>query len=276
MTYIPNLPIFSVAVPENRARDFDPAWAEALAHIISAQGLLQPIRVRETPDGGYVLIAGLYRLRACQLLGLATIPAILSDLTSDDAARLEEVMENLGRAELIALDRCHHLWELKAVWLALHPKAAAGGDRKSIKAQTLRFDSGGEIFGFGKAVAEKIGLSVRSIETGVKVWASLSPASRRRLVGTELAHKMTELKALSDESPERQAKILDLILGDAPVENVAQALDFLNLGSAPTAEEKRFLTASRLIGGLDDQTLDSVLAAHEARVIDSLKRRGRI
>lgn len=98
MTYIPNLPIFSVAVPENRARDFDPAWAEALAHIISAQGLLQPIRVRETPDGGYVLIAGLYRLRACQLLGLATIPAILSDLTSDDAARLEEVMETYAQA----------------------------------------------------------------------------------------------------------------------------------------------------------------------------------
>ncbi|HRK69670.1 MAG TPA: hypothetical protein PKY73_19155, partial [Hyphomonas sp.] len=190
---------------------------------------------------------------------------------------------NLGRAELIALDRCHHLWELKAVWLNLYPNARQGGhanrgnQHTAGKAQSLRSSTDApEIFGFGKAVAEKIGLSVRSIETGVKVWASLSPDSRRRLVGTELGHKMTELKALSDESPERQAKILDLILGDAPVENVAQALDFLNLGSAPTAEEKRFLTASRLIGGLDDQTFDSVLAAHEGRVIASLKRRGRI
>lgn len=275
MTYIPSLPIFSIAVPENRARDYDPAWAEALAHIISAQGLLQPIRVRETPDG-YVLIAGLYRLRAFQLLGLSTIPAILSDLTSDDAARLEEVMENLGRAELIALDRCHHLWELKVVWLALHPEAAAGGDRKSIKAQTLRFDSGKEIFGFGKAVAEKIGLSVRTIETAVKIWSNLSPASRRRLAGTDLADKQTELKALSEQGPAMQDRILDLILGQAPVENVAQALDFLKLGSAPTAEERRLLTATRAFGALDDPTFDYVLSAHEVRVIDSLKRRGRI
>lgn len=276
MTEELHVPLILIDLPEHRARDFDPDWAEALAAMIAVQGLLHPITLREMPDGRYRLVAGRHRLRAFELRDMPAIPARLSHANTDEQARLEEVMENLGRYELIALDRCHHLWELKAVWLALHPKAAAGGDRKSIKAQTLRFDSGGEIFGFGKAVAEKIGLSVRSIETGVKVWASLSPASRRRLVGTELAHKMTELKALSDESPERQAKILDLILGDAPVENVAQALDFLNLGSAPTAEEKRFLTASRLIGGLDDHTFDSVLAAHEARVIASLKRRGRI
>lgn len=276
MTEELHVPLILIDLPEHRARDFDPDWAEALAAMIAVQGLLHPITLREMPDGRYRLVAGRHRLRAFELRDMPAIPARLSHANTDEQARLEEVMENLGRYELIALDRCHHLWELKAVWLALHPKAAAGGDRKSIKAQTLRFDSGGEIFGFGKAVAEKIGLSVRSIETGVKVWASLSPESRRRLVGTELAHKMTELKALSDENPERQAKILDMILGDAPVENVAQALDFLNLGSAPTAEEKRFLTASRLIGGLDDHTFDSVLAAHEARVIASLKRRGRI
>jgi len=36
-----------------------------------------------------------------------TIAARVSDAETDDQARLQEVMENLGRNELIALDRCH-------------------------------------------------------------------------------------------------------------------------------------------------------------------------
>ncbi len=272
-----DLSIRDIDVPADRARDYDKTDAQMLAGVIAEQGLHHPIRVRQIGDR-YRLISGLRRLRAHELLQRAMIPASVSAAESDEAARLEEVMENLGRAELIALDRCHHLYELKRAWLALHPEAAAGGDRKSIKAQTLRFDSDGEIFGFSKAVAEKVGLSVRTIETGVKIWTDLAPTSRPRLVGTKLADKQTELKALSEEPAARQARILDLILGSEhpEIENVAAALAYLENGIQPTALERKFRAISEGLKALPEASLDLLLVENEERILASLKRRGRI
>ena len=115
MTNILYLPLDQIEVSSDRAKDFDPVWAEALAAIIAQQGLQHPIRVRLVGER-YRLVAGRTRLEAYRLLNLPEIAATLSDAATDDAARLEEVMENLGRAELIALDRCHHLFDLKQVW----------------------------------------------------------------------------------------------------------------------------------------------------------------
>lgn len=268
-----------IDVPDDRARAFDPVWAEALARMIEVQGLLQPILVRAVPGGRYVLVAGLHRLRAYGLLGRGSIPIRISQAETDDQARLEEVMENLGRYDLIALDRCRHLWELKAVWLKLYPQAKAGGDRKSdaIKRQSLAFDPfEPQVFGFSDATAEKIGLSPQAIRLAVRIWHYLTPESRRRLIGTELARKQTELKALSEQKPAVQARILDLILGDAAPENVAQALDHLENGVPVSAEEKRFAAFSKGFAALDDDRLDSLLSVNEDRVIASLKRRGRL
>lgn len=110
----------------------------------------------------------------------------------------------------------------------------------------------------------------------MKIWTGLTPQSRARLKGSDLARKQTELQALSELSPIRQMKVLELIFGDADVDNVAQALEHLENGVVPTALEKRFTAVSRSFGGLDEVTFDSVIAAHEERVIASLKRRGRI
>lgn len=275
------LPLASIEVGSDRARDFDPVWAEGLAGIVAEQGLKHPITIRVV-GGINHLVAGRYRLEAARILGWETIPCILSEAASDDAARLEEVMENLGRAELIALDRCHHLYELKAVWERMYPQARHGGDRGNQhtggKSQTLALATDGpEVFGFAKAAAEKIGLGASTIKAAVKIWKGLAPASRLALVGTDLATKQTELKALSEEKPAVQAKILDLILGDVhDINNVAQALAFLVNGVAPNARERAFVKVSASLAALDDEVFADVVLANEDRVIAALKRRGRL
>ncbi|GHC41909.1 hypothetical protein GCM10007291_49780 [Gemmobacter nanjingensis] len=269
------LPLTSIEVGTDRARDFDPAWAAGLAGIIAAQGLKHPITVRVV-DGINRLVAGRYRLEAARILGWEAIPCILSEAGSDDAARLEEVMENLGRAELIALDRCHHLYELKVVWERIYPQTAHG--KASPKSQTLALSSEApEVFGFAKANAERIGLGVSAIKMAVKIWKGLSPASRAALVGTDLATKQTELKALSEEKPAVQAKILDLIFGDVhPVHNVAQALSYLANGVSPDARERFFTKISATLAALDDTVFEDLIVANEDRVVAALKRRGRL
>ena len=104
MSEILELPLASIEVGSDRARDLDPAWAEGLAGSIDTQGLMQPIVVRPL-DGRYGLVAGLHRLEAFRLLGRETIPAVLHALFTADEAKLAEVMENLARNELIALGR---------------------------------------------------------------------------------------------------------------------------------------------------------------------------
>jgi len=304
-----------IDIPEGRARDFDADEAAALAAIIAKVGLQHPIRVRMVGNR-FGLVAGRIRLEAARLLGWDRIPITVSKAETDDEARLEEVMENLGRPELKVLDRCHHLFELKQVHERVYPEAKHGGDRKSeIKRQKLPLEVGAgapaEIFGFSAVAAEKIGLSDRTIRLAVKIWSDLSPASRARCAGTWLANHQAGLKQLAEQSEVDQVKVLDILLADPPkAANVPDALTILENGRVLTHVEKKvaavnktlkalppavagniaaahgdarlaelqqsIATLSKFFAKLEDDELDTVVAEHEVRIIASLKRRGRI
>lgn len=271
-----DLPIAEIDVPENRARDFNPESVSLIAASIAQQGLFHPIRVRRVGER-YRLISGLYRLQAYVLNQQVSIAACVVDAISDDAARLEEVMENLGRQELIALDRCHHLYELKVVWERMYPQGTHGGDRKSDAIKIPSWDLDREIFGFSKAIAEKVGLSRTAISRAVKIWSDLTPDSRKRLIGTPWAAKQSELVLLSGESANRQAEVLDKLLAlNARVSSVSDALGLLNNGALFDDVEQKFLTANKVFGKLADPVLDRLIAANEERIVASLKRQGRI
>lgn len=289
MTTILDLGLDDIDTGENRARELDPGHAQGLADSIQMQGLIVPIVVRKVGTG-YRLVAGLHRHEAFRILGRATIPAILSDKESDDEARLDEVMENLAR-RMIALDFCKHLFELKETWLRLYPETANGGNKNVLKGRGVenidilarsRKPASGEaepeITAFDGAMAEKFGIGRTQIKEAVAIWRGLTAPSRETLRGTALAEKKTELKALSKESRDRQAKILDLILDPAhpSIQNVAEALFHLDNGAPPDAIERRYMVAAKSLSGLDDTLFDRVIAAQEERVIASLKRRGRI
>ena len=273
-----SIEIDAIRVPEDRARAFDRDGAAALAGLIEAQGLLHPITVRphfasteEKPL--YLLVAGLHRLRALEQLGRSVIPARVVVERTNDEARLDEVLENLGRNELTALDRAQHLYELKVVWERMHPETKAG-----VAGGKARQGTASEIFSFAESTAEKIGLSKRAIQIAVKIWTGLTPASRLRLIGTDLACKQTELKALSEQKPALQAKILELIEDDGrpAIQNVAQALAHLE-GTLPmTAVERMVRTLRTGLKELPDASFDLLVVENEERIIASLKRAGRI
>jgi len=307
--------ISDIDVPDDRARELDQDWAQALAFLIAAQGLINPITVRLVA-GRPRLVAGLHRYGAFVLLEWETIPACISNAENDDEARLEEVMENLGRHELKALDRCHHLFELKRVHERLYPETKNGGDRgnQHTGGRTQKFRSanlGDEVFGFAAATAEKTGFSRRSIEIAVKIWKDLSVASRQHCVGTWLADHQAGLKQLSEQSHADQAKVLEILFGDTPrATNVPDALTILANGRVKTHLEKKIekagntlkslpnevagalvatdtdarlaemqksiATLSKFFGKLEDDELDKVVADHEDRIVASLQRRGRI
>ena len=81
-------------------RQFDPESLEELASSIRKQGLLQRIVVRpmREPAGDYEIIAGERRWRACQLIGLKTIPALVRE-ADDPTVMALTLIENMQRDE---------------------------------------------------------------------------------------------------------------------------------------------------------------------------------
>ena len=74
------------------------------AESIRSHGVLVPAIVRPREDGGYELISGHRRKRACELAGLETMPVIVRDL-DDDAATIIMVDSNIQRETLLPSER---------------------------------------------------------------------------------------------------------------------------------------------------------------------------
>jgi len=115
----------------------DPAALEELVSSIKQAGLLQPVVVRRA-NGGYELIAGERRLRACQQLGWERIPAVQRD--ADDRTLLTlALIENLQRDDLSPVDEARGYERLIAEFkLAQQDVADAVGRDRSTVANALR------------------------------------------------------------------------------------------------------------------------------------------
>ncbi|NLC95449.1 MAG: ParB/RepB/Spo0J family partition protein [Bacilli bacterium] len=86
--------------PFQPRRAFDDEKINELAQSIREHGVLQPIIVTKIKDGqGYYIVAGERRYRACQKLGLITIPAIVRDIDYRLMAEIA-LLENLQREDL--------------------------------------------------------------------------------------------------------------------------------------------------------------------------------
>lgn len=93
-----SIPVSQIHTGLNPREHFDPAGIDELAQSIGKNGLLQPVTVRRH-NGSYQLIAGERRFRAIRKLGLATVPAIVRDV-SDEQARNLAILENINRQDM--------------------------------------------------------------------------------------------------------------------------------------------------------------------------------
>ncbi len=84
-------------------KEFDEKALSELAESISKHGLLQPLLVRPLTLGGYQIVAGERRYRACQMAGLKDIPVIIRELGDTETMELA-LIENLQREDLTPLE----------------------------------------------------------------------------------------------------------------------------------------------------------------------------
>jgi ParB family chromosome partitioning protein len=92
--------------PYQTRRAFDPAALQELADSIRASGVVQPIVVRANSQGRFALILGERRCRAAKLAGETTVPAIVRQVSNQQAAEMT-IVENLQRQDLNCLEQAN-------------------------------------------------------------------------------------------------------------------------------------------------------------------------
>ncbi len=84
-------------------KDFDEKALNELAESISKHGLLQPLLVRPLTMGGYQIVAGERRYRACRMAGITEVPVIIRELGETETMEIA-LIENLQREDLTPME----------------------------------------------------------------------------------------------------------------------------------------------------------------------------
>lgn len=84
----------------------DDAKMDETVESIKQNGVLNPGVVRPRSEGGYEIIAGHRRKRACELAGLETMPVVIRNYTDDEAV-VAMVDTNLQREEILPSEKAH-------------------------------------------------------------------------------------------------------------------------------------------------------------------------
>jgi len=123
--------------PHQPRKNFNEEELTELAQSIKEYGLIQPIIVKKT-NNGYYLVAGERRSRAAKLAGLTTIPAIVVDF-NDQQMKEVALIENIQRVDLNSIEEANAYKELiELLGLTQEELAQRIGKSRSHVTNTMR------------------------------------------------------------------------------------------------------------------------------------------
>ena len=121
---IERIPLFDLHPPEFHPFHVnDDDAMTRLSENIKLNGVNEPGIARPRDDGGYELLCGNRRKRACEIIGIATMPVIIREL-DDDSAAILMVDSNLEQREKLLLSE--KAWAYRVKMEALNHKGIKG------------------------------------------------------------------------------------------------------------------------------------------------------
>ncbi len=162
-----------------------------LMESIRANGMLVPIIVRSSSAGKYEIISGHRRVEACKKLGIDTIPAIVKELTNEEAV-IAMVDANLQRENLLPSEKAFaYKMKIEAM------KRKAGRPPKNSSQVATNIDTAAEI---GQQLGESRDQVYRYIRLTNLIPELLNLVDERRIAFTPAV----EISYL----PEREQRVL--------------------------------------------------------------------
>jgi ParB family chromosome partitioning protein len=190
--------------PYQTRSSVDQGQLAELAASITANGVVQPILVRPQASGRFQLIAGERRWRASQLAGKQTIPAILRQVSDEQAMEIT-IVENLQRADLNPMEQARAFERLSREFHMTQEQMAVrtGKDRATVAnflrllrlpaSVQARVEAGDISFGHAKAL-----LALEHAEEMEK--------AAQRVAALSLSVRQTESYVQGLIHPEKSAK----------------------------------------------------------------------
>lgn len=114
----------------------DEAALQTLADSIKAQGIMQPILVREIAVDVYEIIAGERRWRASQIAGLEEVPVLIREIEDESALEMA-LIENIQRENLNPIEEALGIKRLIDEFNMTHEKAASAVGRSRVAVSNL-------------------------------------------------------------------------------------------------------------------------------------------
>lgn len=241
-------------------KDMDPERLQELADSIRAQGIIQPIIVREIGYNRYEIIAGERRWRAGQLAGIAEVPVVIKDI-EDRAAMAIALIENIQREDLNPLEEAEALLRLVAEFELTHQQVAeAVGRSRATVTNLLRLN---ELEG-----AVKVFLISRQMGMGhARALLSLS-AEKQILLATKVAEeglsvRVTEalvrkVQKAADEGESTAEQAKEKVFDQDALRLQEAITDFL--GAKTTIKHKRNGQGSVVIDYSNLDELDGIVS----------------
>lgn len=201
---------------------------EELASSIKANGVVQPILVRRQANGRFQLIAGERRWLASQRAGKTTVPAILRQVSDEQAMEIT-IVENLQRADLNPMEQARAFDRLSREFHMTQEQMAqrTGKDRATVSnflrllklpsAVQTRVESGVITFGHARALialssAEEIEKAAQRIES-LSLSVRQTESYVQNLINPEKAKKQAKPEPKIDPNVREAQELLQRTLG---------------------------------------------------------------
>lgn len=165
-------------------KDFNQIALQELSNSIAAQGILQPIVVRQFGFDEYEIITGERRWRAAQMAGLQQVPVIVCNI-SDESALAFGLIENIQRQDLNPIEEAAALKRLIEEFNMTHEQVAKSiGRSRAMVSNMLR------LLNLTPSVQEL--LISKKLDVGhAKVLLVFTPDEQKEMALTIIARKMT-------------------------------------------------------------------------------------
>ena len=206
-------------------RDDDEVMKETLESV-KERGILTPAIARPRKGGGYELVAGHRRKRACELAGLATMPVIVRDLDRDSAI-IMMVDTNIQRENISLIEKGK---ALKMKMEALKRQGARTDLTSPQVAAKFRSDD---------EAAKGTGMSGDTVRRLVRL-TELSPQLQQMVEDRKIA--LTPASEISYLKPEEQALLVETIDSEQATPSLSQAQRMKKLSQSGELNEDTMLT----------------------------------
>lgn len=182
-----------------------------LVESIKQSGVLSPIVARPHPEGGYEILSGHRRAKACEIAGITEIPVVVKDL-DDDTAIILLVDSNLQREHILPSEKAFaYQMKLEAM------KRKAG---RPSKENSVQFGQNFSPVDSRKELAEQTGESSVQIQRYIRLTELIDPLLEMVDSKAMALNAGVELSFLKTKE---QASVLEAIKSEEACPSIEQA-----------------------------------------------------